>query len=144
MHVKMRFTHHLLVPPQNKGSSCKCWRNISHSKGKECKEEQGQDQDKVAAEEERKQRGGSFRDWTDCTETGGAIDLGGRDWSGFQWSQEAVGDSTVCDCYNAGMDGRDCYDAGTCCPHSAANPGPRKPEEEGTRTEEAKGLEGQG
>lgn len=95
-----------LVPPQKKGSSCKRWRNISHSKGKESKEEQRQDQDKVAAEEERKQRGlgGSFRGWNDCTETGGTVGLGGGDWSGFQQSQEAVGDLTVCDCYAAGRD----------------------------------------
>lgn len=85
----MRFTECF---QQEEGPSCQRWRNGSHSKGKGCREGHGQDQDKAAAEEGRKQRGpeGSIRNWSDCTETGNR-GLGGRDWPGGGWSQELLG-----------------------------------------------------
>lgn len=127
MYIKMRFTHPLLVPQQKEGSSYKSWRNRSHSEGKGCREEQRQDQNKEAAEEERKQRGpgGSFTGRTDCTGTRGITDLSGSDKSGFGWRQEAAGDLAVWFVI-AVMQG------GTCCPHSTADSGPRTSEEGGS------------
>lgn len=75
---------------------------------------------KVAAEGGRKQRGpgGSFRGWTDCTETGGTTDLGGGDWSGFGWGREL---QVI---WLGGLWWLQCM--GTCCPQPTAPQGSRQ------------------